>query len=136
MAARFLKRMAGHFANETAVVTPNGKVLHHSPAEGLARWKKLPRAERTHLEDLGKYDPGREPAPPAGGLILNVYARGLSVPEFGRLEVYRNPRAHLSKEPGRDHLWLTEAEWKSLVPGRPKKAQRFAVPKPLVDRMC
>src|SRR5262249_50123079 len=51
-------------------------------------------------------------------------------------QVYRNPRAHLSKEPGRDHLWLTRPEWRSLVPSSARKGQRFPVPKPLVDRLC
>jgi hypothetical protein len=128
MVGRFMKRMAGHFANETAVVTPNAKVLSHSLAEGLAKWKELPRQERKNLDDLGAYDPRREPAPPAGGLILNVYARGLTRDGEGRWHIYRNPKAHLSREAGRDHLWLTEAERRSLVPADPKKGVRAAVP--------
>jgi hypothetical protein len=136
MAARFLKRLAGHFANETAVATPNGKVLAQSPTEGLAQWEKLPEQERQHLDDLGAYDPKREPAPPAGGLILKVYARGLTRDAEGRWQIYRNARAHLSQEPGRDHLWLTQAEWRSLVPADPKKGARAAVPEGIVDRFC
>src|SRR5262245_54384414 len=136
MVARFMKRMAGHFANEMAVVTPNGKVLSHYPAEGLRNWKKLPEAERVRLDDLGKYDPALDPAPPPRGLIVNVYARGLVRDPDGRLQVYRNPAAHLSQVAGPDHLWLTEAEWKSLLPARPRKGERLAVPEPLVDRIC
>jgi hypothetical protein len=136
MAAQFMKRLAGHFANETAVATPNGKLLAASLDEGLRKWKQLPRDERRRLADLGTYDAKRDPAPPAGGLILKAYARGLTRDGAGRWQVYRNPRAHLSKEAGRDHLWLTAAEWKSLLPARPKKGDRRAVSEALTDRIC
>jgi len=33
-------------------------------------------------------------------------------------------------------MWLTEAEWRSLIPARPRKADTFPVPAALVDRMC
>jgi hypothetical protein len=132
----FLRRLAGHFANETAVATPNGKVLSADPAAGLAKWQQLPQAERRRLEDLGRFDPKADPAPPRGGLILKVYARGLERDGAGRLQVYRLPRAHLSQEPGRDFLWLTEPEWRSLVPARAEPGQRLAVPPALVDRIC
>jgi hypothetical protein len=136
MVARFMKRLAGHFANETAVATPNGKLLSGSPAEGLAKWKKLPKDQRTRLADLGTYDPKRDPAPPPRGLILKVYARGLVRDADGNLRIYRNPKAHLTKEPGRDHLWLTEAEWKSLLPARAARGDRWTVPVAITDRIC
>jgi len=31
-------------------------------------------------------------------------------------------------EPGRDFVWLTEADWKSLVPAEPKKGDKFPLP--------
>jgi hypothetical protein len=136
MAGKFLERMAGHFANETAVVTPNARILSASPEEGLAKWEKLPEADRKTLEDFGRYDPKLDPVPPPGGLILRVFARGLARAPDGRLEVYRNPKAHLSREAGRDFLWMTRAEWQSLVPAEPRPGQRRAVPAPLVDRVC
>jgi hypothetical protein len=132
----FLKRVKGHFANEVAVVTPNGRMLSADLSAGLAQWKQLPKAERKQLDDLGPYDPAVYPAPPPRGLILKVYARGLERDDEGRLHIYRNPKAHLSREPGRDHLWLTEAEWKSLVPARCRKGDSFAVPGPIADRIC
>jgi hypothetical protein len=135
MVGKFMKRMAGHFANETAVVTPNARVLSAWPEEGLAKWKKLPEAERQTVEDFGTFDPKLDPAPPPGGLILKVFARGLARAD-GRLEIYRNPKANLSREAGRDFLWMTQAEWKSLVPVEPRVGERRAVPAPLVDRLC
>jgi hypothetical protein len=132
----FLKRVKGHFANEVAVVTPNGKMLSADLAAGLNQWKKLPEAERKHLDDLGPYDPAVYPAPPRGGLILKVCARGLERDDQGRLQIYRNPKAHLSREPGRDYVWFTESEWKSLVPARCRKGDSFAVPGSIADRIC
>jgi hypothetical protein len=132
----FLKRVKGHFANEVAVVTPNGKLLSADPAAGLAKWRQLPEAERKHLDDLGPYDPAAYPVPPTHGLLVKVYARGLERDGDGRLHIYRNPKAHLSREPARDHLWLTEAEWKSLVPARCRRGDSFAVPGPIADRIC
>ena len=84
MVGTFFKRVAKHFANEVAVVTPNGRLLSHSPAEGLATWQKIPKAERTTLEDLGKYDATLDRVPPTGGLVLKVYARGLMRDPAGR----------------------------------------------------
>jgi hypothetical protein len=136
MSATLLKRMSNHFSNEMAVVTPNGKVLSASPAEGLARWKALPESDRKTLADLGKYDPKREPVLPPGGLILKVFTRGLQRDSDDVLQIYRNPRAILSLEAGRDFLWLTEAEWRSLVPAAAKEGDKFPLPRPLVDRFC
>jgi hypothetical protein len=136
MVGKFLERMAGHFANETAVVTPNARILSTSLEEGLAKWKKLPQAERKTLEDFGTHDPKLDPVPPPGGLILAVFARGLARTPDGRLEIYRNPKANLSREAGRDFLWMTKTEWKSLVPAEPRVGERRAVPAPLVDRVC
>jgi hypothetical protein len=131
-----MKRLAGHFANETAAVTPNGKMLSHYAAAGLAAWKKLPPSERTHLDDLGKYDTKLVPTAPEKGLILKVYSRPLVRDADGKWQIYRNPKSHLTRESGRDFLWLTQAEWKSLLPARPKEGERFDVPDALVDRFC
>jgi hypothetical protein len=135
MVSRFFRRVARHFANEVAVVTPNAKVLSHSPADGLKKWKQLPEAQRKNLEDFGKYGARLDPAPPPKGLIVKVYARGLTRDSTGRLQIYRTKVAR-SLEAGRDHLWLTEAEWKSLLPASCKKGARVAVAKPIVDRIC
>jgi hypothetical protein len=135
LAAKFMKQIKGHFSNETAIVTPNGEMLSIYPEEALQKWRQLSRAERRAVDNLGKYDVRNEPSPPAGGLVLNVFARPL-VLEAGQLVIYRNPKAHLSKEPGRDHLWLTRAEWKSLVPAQAKVGERRTVPGPIADRLC
>ena len=33
-----------------------------------------------------------------------------------------------------DHMWLTEAEWKSLLPADPKKGDKAVVPAGITDR--
>ena len=40
------------------------------------------------------------------------------------------------RRPGRtDHLWLTEAEWKSLVPGHPNRGDCFPLPATITERI-
>ncbi len=135
MVSTFFKRVARHFANDVAVVTPNGKLLSRSLDEGLLKWKQLPRIERETLEDLGKYDKSLDPAPPAGGLILKIYARGLVRDAGGRLQIYRTEVLR-SREAGRDHLWLTQAEWRALLPTRCEQGEQATVPGAVVDRIC
>ena len=130
---KFLRRIAAHFANQTAVVTPNGKRLPGSFDAALAAWKKLPASERKRLDDLGKYDPG--PSPPPGGAVLKVYARWLHRDPAGRLQLYKT-KVSRSWEPGRDFLWLTAAECKALVPAAPRKGESLAVSDAFADRIC
>ena len=40
-----------------------------------------------------------------------------------------------TREAQPDFMWLTEAEWKSLIPTSPKKSDRFAVPAAIADRL-
>jgi hypothetical protein len=135
MVAMFFKRVAKHFANEVAVVTPNGKLLSASLTEGLQKWHALPEAERRHLDDLGPDDAALTPEPPAQGLVLAVYARAFDHEADDPLSVYKTAVAR-SKEPGRDHLWLTEAEWRSLVPAEACPGDRRPVPERIADRIC
>lgn len=127
MVSRFFKQVSRHFANDMAVVTPNAQLLAHAPAEGLKKWKELPAEERKTLADFGAYDDSLDPAPPAGGLRFDVFARGLQRNGAGALEIYKT-KVTRSLEAGRDHLWLTTDEAKSLV--------SLKVPDALVDRIC
>ena len=135
LVARFFRRVARHFANEAALVTPNGELLSHSLDEGLKKWQALPEDDRKRLEDLGSYDAAFDAAPPAGGLILKVYARGLSRDAAGNLQIYKTAVAR-SLEPGRDHLWLTEAEWRALIPASSEPGAAVEAPERVVDRLC
>src|SRR5262245_60587489 len=105
----------------------------------LEAWNKLPEVERkpaAQIGELGKVDP-KIPTPPPGGLILQVYESRLQGDIKG--EVRRRDKAETfgwgRYEPGRDYVWLTEADWKSLVPTDRKKGDRFSLPAGVAGRM-
>jgi hypothetical protein len=138
MAGTFRKRIKGHFANEVAIVTPNGKLLSAYPEDALKKWKELPEAERKTLEDLGKYDPALDATPPTKGLILKVYTRSLARNADNQLLIYRNGQGRdvHSQEVGRDYLWLSEPEWRALVALDAKQGDTYALPEAVVTRLC
>lgn len=123
-------------SNSWAVVTPNGDFLSTSARQGVAKWRELPKKDRLKLADLGKPNGPVEPAPPANGLVLKVFSRALDRDKAGKLAIYRNPTTHMTKEAQRDHLWLTEKEWRALVPEEPTRGVKVAFPAALLDRFC
>ena len=108
--------------------------------QGLAAWEKLSQAERTALPEGKELQPleAKRYAPPPGSLVVASFVRNLKRDTQGNLA--RITREDLKDtvgypgwntvytEPARFNLWLTEAEWKSLVPAQPKKGDSFAVP--------
>jgi hypothetical protein len=112
-------------------------VMRDTLREGLREWKKLPeerrRAGAVEVADVGKTDPIYTRTPPPGGLIVNVYTRILDRDKGGLCK-------GTCKTPGgdqaaRDHLWLTEAEWKALVPADPKKGDKAPLPAAVAERV-
>ena len=110
--------------------------------KGLAAWRSLPASERAASGDLPQLTGYKEPAtPPPGGIILKSYTRGLLRDEERQL---RRPLRYVmaggnygwAAEPQCDHVWLTEAEWKSLVPTEPKKGASHDVPQALSQRIA
>jgi hypothetical protein len=132
------------------VLTAAGKLLayrnHHDPAvmravfqKALGDWRKLPEDQRkpgaVKVPGAGKADVAFDRAPPAGTLIVNVYTRILDkTPDggfcAGTCNVAGGDRA------ARDHLWLTEAEWKALIPEKPVKGATVAVPRAVAYRLA
>jgi hypothetical protein len=110
------------------------------PKHALEHWRELPEAERkpgaTDVGEKGKIDP-KIPTPPAGGLILQVYESRMTGKVTG--EVGRRAKHETfswgTYEPGRDQIWLSETEWKSLVPAEPVKGKRFPMPASVAGRM-
>lgn len=125
MVSKFFKQVSRHFANDMAVVSPNAELLAHQPAEGLKKWKEIPSEQRKLMVDFGPYDASLDPAPPAGGLRFNVFARAF-VRNGAALEIYKT-KVTRSLEAGRDHLWLTAAEAASLASAK--------IPDAVVDRI-
>jgi hypothetical protein len=95
----------------------------------LEKFKRLPPEKRlARVEDLPGIWKGKAlPQPPAGGLILRQYRRTL----------HRNAEGRMSRQALRhDFLWMTRAEWRSLVPKQPRVGDSFTAPPFLVSRIA
>lgn len=111
--------------------------------EGLKRWEKLSSEQRKVLPSGKAFQPpeAKRCTPPPGSLVVATFVRNLKRDPAGKLA--RITRDDLKDkvlyphwnpvytEPARYNLWLTEAEWKSLVPANPEKGQTLAVPEPI-----
>src|SRR5262249_12427644 len=105
--------------------------------EALDRWERLPAAERrpgaVPVDDL-RPDPRLPRPPPPGGLLAPAHTRALERGPAG----WRAADLELCgarPEAQRDHLWLTEAEWRGLVPADPKPGDRAPVPAAVAHRI-
>jgi hypothetical protein len=113
----------------------------------LRKWAALP-------EEMRKPDGVRVPAPkypprkalvqpPPGGLVLRSFTRNLKRGPGGELALITKADVKDRKlypavpwewadaiftQPMPDVVWLTAAEWRSLLPARPHKGDRFDVP--------
>ena len=132
------------------VLTARGKLLAYKNAgqapdvmrdvlrQGLVEWKKLPESQRrpgaVEVGDAETLDRNYTRTPPAGGLVLNVFARALDRDADGQL-CNASCKVGAGNEASRDHLWLTESEWKSLVPSDPAKGDTLAVPARVAERI-
>ncbi|MCZ2343575.1 MAG: hypothetical protein LC104_17540 [Bacteroidales bacterium] len=125
-------------------VSASGKWLGHAPSEKvLAQFQKLPEAERKPgavvVADL-KPSERVIPEPPAGGMVLKVYARFLSRDEKGglrhaRREDFRKIHTFMLS-PNTEYMWLTREELLALIPDNPKVGDRHPVPPALVERLA
>ena len=96
------------------------------------QWKRLPDDRRlpgkVHVPaDPGPLDGGYTRRPPKGGPIVNVYTRLLETNAIGEL-CEAECKVGDGNEAGRDHLWLTEAEWRSFVPKDAEAGQTLTSP--------
>jgi hypothetical protein len=143
-----LAKQGVYLGNNIGIMcTADGKWLGDKDiSKALSAWRKLPASERrpgaVQIEDRGPFDPARGVEPPPGGLILRGFLRDLKHDSKGQLYAPRKrseimsggTRYQIMEEPNRDYLWLTAAEWKSLVPEDPKKGDRFALPSTIQER--
>jgi hypothetical protein len=137
----------------------NHNGLGFSVKKALEKWHALPAAERApgavKVGEPGALDTQRSlPAPPSGGLILKISYRAF-MRDGGKLrhvtakDLWHDEKGAKTEAafdtayPGLittpqaqpDHMWLTEAEWKSLLPASPRKGERFPVPAGITDRV-
>jgi hypothetical protein len=119
-------------------------------------WNKLPESERKpraiQVGARGPIDAKYAAVePPEGGLILKIYGRYLARDPKGEVRLttllkdfpgIKDPATRYPRhfdyycEANVDYMWLTEAEWKSLVPANPKRGERRPLPAALIERMC
>ena len=140
--------MAGH--NGYVVITATGKLLakhvslDEAMRDGLAEWGRLPEEERKPRFPAGLpkvANMSYPPAPPRNGLILKSYIRGLQR-DSADGELIRTEKMTVAEggytyaaEPQLDHVWLTEKEWKSLLPAEPKVGATVDVSRDIVERL-
>lgn len=115
----------------------NPEAMRDTLRQGLREWKKLPEDRRkpgaVTVEEVEKKDSRYTRTPPAGGLIVTVYTRILDREKDGYCK--GTCKTLGGDKAARDHLWLTEAEWKSLLPANPKKGDKAALPEKIGERI-
>jgi hypothetical protein len=94
------------------------------------------RSSRSRARVRGARFPG---SPPANGLIIRGYCTYLRLDD--KKSIVRSSEYYYKENPDRwmaetqsDLLWLTEAEWKSLIPANPKSGDRSEVAQAIQKR--
>lgn len=159
--ARDSKMRLGGSCTNINYITASGKVLGADYGMGSVNkawqaWLKLPDSERKpgaiQVGDMGPADPKHATVqPPERGLILKLYGRYLArdpkgelrltrlLPDFpGIVEPATRYPGHFDYycEANVDYMWLTEAEWKALIPAEPQRGDRQPLPAAFINRMC
>jgi hypothetical protein len=134
-------------------VSASGKYLGQmASVKSLEEFRKLPESERgpgaVQVPDL-KPTEVLIPSPPPGGIVLKVFGRFLARDESGGLRPAQGedfPQFHGDEEsiryhrflfePNTEYLWMTQAEWQSLVPSDPAPGDRFDVAPALAERLA
>lgn len=130
----------GAGGNHVVVATAGGQSLSKAELKlrakdlqsVLAAYQRLPKDQRTPmLDDPAEAKAAKRPVsqPPVGGLIVRGYCTFLRKGDDGK--IIRSAEYYYKENPDRwraetqsDLLWLTEVEWKSLIPGDPKPGDR------------
>jgi hypothetical protein len=134
-------------------VSASGQFLGYEPNEKtLAKFRELPETERApgaiKVPDL-KPEERIVPDPPQGGLVLRVHGRFLSgdnkdgfryaisedFPLMGKTDKERQTWK-LFLQPNTEYMWLTEAEWRDLIPGKTRKGLPVPVANNLSQRLA
>jgi hypothetical protein len=136
--------------NHVVVATAGGRTIGKEGPKlrqrdldsALQEYRRLPREQRSHLlEDPARARPAKRavPLPPRNGLIVRGYCTFLRRDDKGR--VVRSPEYYYKENPDRwktetqsDLLWLTEREWKSLIPANPTAGSRNGVARAIQKR--
>jgi hypothetical protein len=137
-------------SNTWSFVAASGKPLGHlgqtNPWKALEAFKQLPESDRKpEVQEVADPEKGiAELRPPVGGLVARLYSTPLERTSEGgwvrAARVFTDCYASSGGcvEPGLtqlDMLWMTAAEWRSLVPATAKKGDSFRIPPVLEERM-
>lgn len=106
--------------------------------QGLEAWRRLPAEQRrpgaVRVGDPGPADAQYSRTPPPGGLIVNVYTRILDRSSDGAL-CHGSCRVTGGDLPARDHLWLTAADCRALLPAEPRPGEKVRLPRAVAERI-
>jgi hypothetical protein len=115
----------------------NPEVMRNVLGDAIRQWQQLPETERRPgavvVGKLDNVDSRYTRNPPAGALIFNVFTRALDRDASGN---YCDAECKVGDEAARDHLWLTNSEWKSLIPASAHVGARIPFPASAVERIC
>jgi hypothetical protein len=109
--------------------------------QALAIFRRLPVADRKPvIEDRGPFDPTKARlTPPEGALVLRVFMRALARDRNHQLYAPKmmalNSDKKVPAEAQRDFFWVTEPEWKALVPAEPSVGATFEMPVAIQNRI-
>jgi hypothetical protein len=143
----FLRKIGGPFSGAfyRGGVSADGKVLGQDVREAWKRWNALPATERrpgaVQVGERGPVDAEHaEPVPPPRSLALQLYYRSLAYGPEGQLRLaqpkdFPNARRFYIYEAQPGKWWLTETEWKALIPERPEPGKRFPAPDGVRDQL-
>jgi len=131
--------------NAVYLITAGGRAMEDQDlSKALEEFRRLPRSEqRPKLPAQPEPGERRILAPPPGGMILKYFERYLDLDVRGALSHVTRDWSpgrwdvitKIYAEPQHDHLWLTPAEWKSLLPAEPRKGLTHNVPERIAHRI-
>jgi hypothetical protein len=115
------------------------EVMKQVIRQGLAKWNQLPEDRRKPgaiaVPEPEKVDARYDRSPPKGALVIKVFTRVLRKDDAGKYQKGIS-KARGGDAAARDHLWLTEAEWRGLIPAEPKVGDTSTVPAGIAERIA
>ncbi|MEX0714208.1 MAG: hypothetical protein WD278_17875 [Pirellulales bacterium] len=118
----------------------NPQVMREVLRDALVAWNRLPSDERrpgaVEIPPLERADDRYTRTLAEGGLVVNVYTRALERNEDRTLETCSTRgTGYEGFATALDHLWLTEADGRSLLPDSPREGQAYPLAPRIAERI-